>query len=88
MKPLDFKMLKTSSPQTTRPPCLLSKGYREFIQWALTDRVMGLTTHLHLVLSLRISGAVPPQKITLTKSVYVCPTYLKIKLAVYTAATT
>jgi hypothetical protein len=41
------------------PPNLLSNGYRVF-PWWYSSRGIKLTTHLHLLLRLRMHGAIPP----------------------------
>jgi len=42
------------------PPRLLSKGYQGFLNWEQSGRAVKLAIHLHLVLRLRMRGAIPP----------------------------
>ena len=54
-----FFILSKRPNQIWDPPSLIWNWYWWFFPWDVSGRSMKLTTHLHLVLSLRMSGAIP-----------------------------
>jgi hypothetical protein len=55
------KLNKVQHPdQLWGPSDLLSDGYWDLFPWGKCNQCMELNTHLHLVLSLRRCGAIPP----------------------------
>jgi hypothetical protein len=50
----------SSEINVCHPPSLLSSGYGGLLPWGYSGWGVKLTTHLHLVLRSRMSGAIPP----------------------------